>query len=144
VEIFGESAIGRAVWIVERPETTVEDVRIDQTGERRDGLYLVRSPNCTVRNCSLLIGRYPVLIRPNEEPVDACLVRLDATEFLGALDDFRDVLRRIPVDLGVSRTFCVDPDYADIRSVNDPVIALTRIREDGVLKEVIPRQSLDS
>ena len=144
VQIFGESADGPAVWIIERPETTIENVQVDQTGERRDGLYLVRSPNCAVRNCTLLTGRYPVLIRPNEEPVDACLVRLDATEFLGTLGDVQDVLRRLPVELGESRTFCVDADYADIGGVNDPVIALTDIRENDVLKEVIPRNSLES
>ncbi|WP_121823391.1 hypothetical protein [Halostella salina] len=144
VRILGESATGHAVWVIGRGDTTFENLRVDQAGERRDGLYLSRSPNCTVSDCSLLTGRYPVLLQPTEEPTGDCLVRLDTTEFLGTTGDIEDLLRRLPVDLGGSRTLCVDPDYADMGGVTDPVIALTDIRGGDVLKEVISRRSLDS
>jgi len=142
--IFGESPSGHAVWIIDRAETTIENLRVDQAGDRRDGLYLSRSPDCTVTDCSLLTGRYPVLLQPTEEPTGDCLVRLDATEFIGTTGDIQDLLRRVPLDIGGSPSLCVDPDYADMGGVTDPVIALTDIRGGDVLKEVISRRSLDS
>ncbi|WP_135822881.1 twin-arginine translocation signal domain-containing protein [Halostella litorea] len=143
VQIGGSAATGYAVWIVERPETVVSNVRIDQRGENRDGLYVSRSPNCTLRNCTLLASRYPILVRPTPEPPSGCLVRLDAMQLLDAVGDVDALLDRFPGFIDRDETFCIEAEYADMGGVSDPIIAITGIGPGGVLKEVLSRRSLE-
>lgn len=143
VRVIGGASSGRAIWLINREGTELENVDIDQPGTDRDGIYVERSPNCTLRGCAVLTGRYPILIRPDREDDADCTVRLDEMEYLGSVDNLSGSVRQQVPRLISNQTYCVDPSTADFDGVNDPVIAVTYLRSDDVLQEVISRNVVD-
>ena len=78
VKIGGTSHENHSLWLIGRPETTIENVTINQPTSGQDGIYLRDSPGCTIAGSSISVGRYPILVEVGEDiDQDACLVRLD-------------------------------------------------------------------
>lgn len=78
VDVGGSTSEGSAIHLVDRPGTTIADVTIDQPAGSRNGIRLVRSPGCTVSGCSIVAGRYPILVAVSGESADAdCLLALE-------------------------------------------------------------------
>lgn len=78
VRISGGANGDAAIKIVDRPKTIVRDCVIEQTGERRQGVHVVRSNDCLITGGSITTTQYPILVEPDTEAApDTCLLHLD-------------------------------------------------------------------
>lgn len=76
VTIEGNTDRGVAVWIVDRPNCTVQRLTIDQTGNNRHGIGFLRSPGAEISDISCTTPGFSILTKAGGDGGE-CMVTLD-------------------------------------------------------------------
>jgi hypothetical protein len=107
--VSGSGAWGSAVELVERPGSTFDGATIKQSGEHRDGLWLIDSNPCTITSTTITTTKYPIFVYNPHDQAAQCLVILS--------EDSQ--LERTGPDLGTLQSTEVDDNYSGQKNTDE-------------------------
>ncbi|WP_224271134.1 hypothetical protein [Haloprofundus salinisoli] len=134
VRIHGNGTGWSAVQVEGRDETVLNQVDIKQSGTNRDGIDIIDSPGTVLKNLSVVVGRYPLLVGINQESDDCGVLLGESSRLESRNHQTRAEADRHLVD--ETLPFCIDRQFFGEGTSNGR-FAITGVNNSGVVGTLV-------
>lgn len=137
VDIDGSAAGDTAIQLVDASKSVLRNCRINNDGDNRDGIRLIRSADSTIDGGSIETTRYPMLMSFADTDKE-CMVTIKNTPILVGTDVADANGSRTVLNVGANDPYCVtlDTALAPLSTTPEGQLAITRLQETGQLTMV--------